>query len=614
MSQAVISGGLDGLRSPVKDSRLDGKLLDILDAAIRARDSRGNWLTLWQECRDIFFPDVESFIGMEMDGSERRSNVFTSLPELARRGLSTTIGAVSRPDGVRWFRARPKRLDLAGNERVKAWLDVVTAITYQALYHPKANMTAVLAASDAGLVTFGTDLVRMGWDVAGKHLTFRGENIKNVVLTQNKNGQIDGASTFKTYTLRQVVAMFGEDMLTSKMREHLASGKHGGLNLEMPFELCHVCMPNADFAHHGFAPGRFPYVSLWFSVGCRELLDKGGYWQFPYLARRWDTVSNEVYGRSPAMTALNDARALLAMEQTFLDAGEMAVRPPLGAWAQMIRGDVNLISGGLTLFESQGYSQTGPPIWPIQTGEIPKAALEYMNVKQQRVEAAFYRDILELPKPDAEKMTAAEIYARDKQYLRQAGPVFVLLEHNSNAPLCDYAFETLQREGQYPPPPEEMFAAGEDYAEVEFEYEGPLKMARDRAEAMKVVEGLGMIQQLAEKMAPEQAQMVQDNFDVDVITRFIGMKNDLPQIIFRPLEAMLADRQARDQQMQQMRMAEMASKMGPAIGQIAGGAARAKDSGLLGTNEPMPINADDFDPQQMLDAVEGVDYNAMAMP
>jgi hypothetical protein len=585
----------------------DPKKLDILAQAVMARDSRTNWLTLWQECRNIFYPDVDSFVGDENPGLERRANVFTSLPELARRGLSTAIGAMTRPEDQRWFRAKPKRNELAGNESVRLWLDLVTSITYQALYHPKANMVAVMMASDAGVTTFGTDIVKMGWDIAGKHLTYINENIKCSVLMQDKFGHIDGCAIFKTCTLRQIISMFGEDKLTDRMKEKLRSGKQGGLDLEQKFELCNVCMPSEDYARRGFAPGRFPFTSLWFSVDCREILDDTkGYWDFPYMVRRWETFGNETYGRSPAMTALNDARALLAMEQTFLDAGEMAVRPPLGAWGHMIRGDVNLVSGGLTLFESQGYAQSGPPIWPIETGEIPKQVLEYMAVKQERVEAAFFRDILELPKPDAEKMTAAEINARHEQYMRQAGPVFARLENNTNVPLVEYAFNTLMREGMFPPPPKEMWEQ-----EVEFEYEGPLKMARDRAEALKVMEGLGMIQQLAGGMAPEQAQQVQDNFDVDVIARYIGMKADLPQMLFKPLDTMLAEREDRAKQMKQMQMAEMASKLGPAIGQIGGAAAKAKQVGMLGSDAPLPINLNEFDPQAISDGMENTDFGQM---
>ena len=585
----------------------DPKLLDILAQAIAARDRRGNWETLWEECRNVFYPDVGSFIGDDTPGTERRGNLYTSLPELARRGLSTAIGAMTRPEDQRWFRAKPKRTELAGNEGVRLWLDVVTSITYQALYNPRANMVSVLSASDAGVVSFGTDVVRMGWDIGGRHLTYSNENIKNSVLFQNKLGAIDGCAIFKTCTLRQIIGMFGQDKLTPRMKDKLRAGKHGGLNLEEPFDLCNVCMPSEDYARRGFAPGRFPFTSLWFCVDGPEVIDvNSGYHEFPYMMRRWETFGNEIYGRSPAMTALNDARALLAMEQTFLDAGEMAVRPALGAWGNLIRGDVNLISGGLTLFESQGYAQSGPPIWPIQTGEIPNQVLEYMSLKQERVEAAFFRDILELPKPDNEKMTAAEINARHEQYLRQAGPVFARLEANTNVPLVEYAFNTLMREGMYPPPPKEMWEQ-----EVEFEYEGPLKMARDRAEAMKVIEGLGMIQQIAQGMAPEQAQQIQDNFDVDVIARFVGMKTDLPQMLFTPLDKMLATREARAKQMQQMQMAEMASKMGPAIGQISQGAARAKDAGLLGNDSPMPLNLNEFDPQTMAQDFETTDFSQM---
>lgn len=577
---------------------IDDKLLDILDQGLKLRDNRSNWMSLWQECRDIFLPDAASFTTTETAGQEGRQANYTSLPELARRGLSTAIQAMMRPDGKRWFKAKPKVVALEGDEQARMWCDLVTAITYNALYDPRANATKVLAEADAGLTSFGTAVVNVGWDAAGKHLTFRGEDLKGAVLLQNKLGKIDAAWIFRTYTLRQVLTLFERDKLTAKMKQELEGGK---VDLEKTFELCHVCIPNEDYKLLGFAPGRLPYASLWFSVSCRELIDKSGYWGFPYITPRWETLAGETYGRSPAMTALNDARALLKMESTFLDAGEMATLPPLGAWADLIRGDAQMFSGGLTLFEGHaGFQQSGPPMWPIQMGQLPREVLQYMDVKQQRVEAAFFRDILELPRADNEKMTAAEIGARHDQYIRQAAPVFSRIEANYNAPLIERVFAILFREGMFPDPPESLYGQ-----EIQFEYESPLKTARDRADAFRVMEGLGMIQNMAAGLGPEKAAEVQDNIDVDIVVRYLAMKTDLPQIIMTPLQKMLEARDARAKQIKQAQMAEMASKLGPAIGQIGGAAAKAKETGMLGTDAPFPFQANDINAEDLL---EGVDY------
>ena len=576
---------------------IDEKLLDILGQGVALRDSRGQWMSLWQECRDIFLPDAASFVGEQPAGTEGRESNYTSLPELARRGLSTAIQAMMRPDGQKWFRAKPTLVMLEGDESARQWLDLVTAITYNALYDPRANATKVLAEADAGLVTFGTGCVYIGWEPAG-HLIFRGEDLKNTVLLQNKMGTIDAAWVFRTYTLRQILTLFPKDKLTTKMKQDLDASK---VDLNKTYELCHACITNEDYKLYGFAPGRLPYASIWYSVGCREVIDKAGYWGFPYIVPRWETLSGETYGRSPAMTALPDARALLKMEQTFLDAGEVAVTPPLGAWADMIRGDAQLYSGGLTMFDGHGgYSQTGPPMWPIQTGQLPREVLEYMNVKQQRVEAAFFRDILELPRPDNEKMTAAEIGARHDQYIRQAAPIFARIEANYNAPMIQRVFEILMREGQFPDPPKALWGQ-----EIQFDYESPLKTARDRSEALKVIEGLGMISQVAAGLGPERGEMMVDNIDPDVVARYLAMKTDLPQILFRPIEDMLQGREVKAAERKQMAMAEMASKVGPALGAVGTMAAKAKDSGMLGTGEPFPFQANEVDTDAML---EDVDY------
>lgn len=582
---------------------LDQKLIAILDHGIRLREDRSQWMVLWEELREIFYPDAETFVGSETEGSDQRQHLYTSIPEIARRGLSSAIQALMRPDGKRWFKAKPKNILLEGDEQVRLWMEIVTQITYGMISDPRANGAKALAETDAALVTFGTGVLHVGWDVNNRHLTHRSESLRNSVLMLDKHGKVCGIYVFRDLTLRQIIGLFGEEKLTNRMKEHLRGGNP---DLDRKFEICHAVIPNEDYKAYGFKPGRFPYASLWYSVGCKELMDRGGYWSFPYVCPRWETMAGEIYGRSPAMTALPDARALLKMEATFLDAGEVAVRPPLGAFADLIRGDVALYSGGLTLFQHHGYENRGQPIWPIQTGELPREVLQYMELKQRRIEAAFFRDILELPQPTNEKMTAAEINARHDQYLRQAAPVFARIEANYNAPYIDRVFQIGMENGMYPMPPEQLHGQ-----EIEFEYESPLKMARDRAEALKVMDGLSMIVNMAAGVAPMNpgiAMNMLENFDEDVITRFVSMKADLPQVLMRPLEQMLQAREARAKEQKQMQMAELAAKVGPAIGNIGQAAAKAKESGLLGNDTPFPIAPSDVDPASVL---EGVDYEEL---
>jgi hypothetical protein len=52
---------------------------------------------------------------------------------------------------------------------------------------------------------------------------------------------------------------------------------------------------------------------------------------------------------------------------------------------------------------------------------------------------------------------------------------------------------------------------------------------------------------------------------------------------------MMAEREARAKKLQQMQMAEMASKVAPAAGALMDSATRAKEGGMLGFDQPLPL-------------------------
>jgi hypothetical protein len=556
-----------------------------LSQAIKARDDRPQWMTLWQELADLFLPNRGDFTRQRVPGDERSDTLWDTGPQLAARGLTSAIATMLRPPGKQWFKAKAKRAHLNNVEAVRLWLYEVTQITYEALYDPRVNADKTLSEVDADLVVFGTGIGRIDFDKAKKHLVIRSASLASTVLFAGKDGNPIGVASFSQPTLRQIVDEFGEDKLTEKMREDYNRAEP---NLDRTYEIVHIVLPNADWQAMGGKTSRFPYASMWISVGCKALIDEKGFYDFPYFCPRWDTLTGEVYGRSPAMVALPDSRIVHAMSKTFLEAGEFALRRPTWSYADMIQGELQLFPGGHTVIDMSGFQGSGSPINTIEIGAFPDKIFEVYQTKQEQVAAAFFRDILELPGARDADMTATEINARLDQFLRQAAPIFSRVEHTYNAPLVNRAFNVLMREGMYPDPPEEMWEE-----DVEFEYESPIKVAREKAEAMKVIEGLQMVLPLAEaqaKLTGGPADIL-DNLDFDVAVRVILAKADIPQKIMRPIEQMMADREQRQKKIDQMQKAEMASKLAPAAGQIGDTMIKAKEAGMLGFDDPMPIPA-----------------------
>lgn len=556
-------------------------LLDILAMGRRLKDQRSTWLSHWEELASYFLPNREGFLGNQTDGEERGHRNYTDGPQLSRRGLSTAISTMLRPTGKRWFRAVTKDPKLMADLEVQAWLHMVTEITYQAIYDPRAKMEKAFAEGDNDLVTFGTNCIRIGWNEAEGHLTYKTHHLRDMVLFVDGANIINLAWYFGKWPLRDIVDMFGKENLPKKLAEACSGAKP---KWEEKFEICHAVVPNKDYERFGFAPGRFPYRSIWFSPEDKEVIDgEGGYWEFPYLCARWDTSTGEVYGRSPAMIALDSARLANEIARDLADSGANVVRPPLGAWADFLSGDVDLRASGLTLFNAQGAFDrtTSTPIWPIATGAMPKEILEFLGITLDNVAAAFFRDILELPSARDADLTATEINARLDQYARQAAPVFSRVEVDYNAGHINRVFPILLRQGRYPEPPEALYDQ-----DIEFEYESPLKTLRDKAEVLKIAEGLTIMKEMAAGLSPEKAIEMEDNLSMDALTRFAAAKLDLPPVIMEPIENVIAAREARAKKMEMAEMAALANQAAPAL--AAAGSAGKNLLGAGGAAEGLP--------------------------
>lgn len=563
----------------------------VLQFAIKCREHRqSHWDHRWEELAEFFHPDREGFIAEQHDGNERRDSVYGSISELSARALASHLATTLRPAGRTWFKAKAKDERLNASSAVRVWCDLVTRITYAHLYDARANFERQAAECDTDLVVFGTGVIRPGWNKAGGHLTFRSHHLKQVCLATDHTGSPDMIFIFWDLTLRQVAQMFPEDKLPDAIKDKLGQQN---CNLEEKVEILNACLPNEDYKRYGAKGGRFPYASLWIAVKEKELIDEGGFHEFPYVTPRWQTFTGETYGRSPAMTALRDARLHDAMTRSFIDAAELAMMPPLQGPAQAVKGGIDLRSGGFTAYDLQGFGGNTSgrgPIQPIELGALPSQAFELLTKIEERIGAAFFRDILELPSMASKDITATEINARLDQYLRVAAPIFARLE-TYNAGIINRVFNILAREQQYPEAPPELQGK-----EVEFEYEGPMKQARDKAEALKIVEGLQLIGGVAQ-VVPTAI----DNLDGDVTVRLLGHRADLPEVIFKDVTAMMQERAARAKQMEMAQMAEMAGKAGPALAHIANATSKAKEAGVIDTSSQFPVPATEFDPSQLIE-------------
>lgn len=281
-----------------------------------------------------------------------------------------------------------------------------------------------------------------------------------------------------------------------------------------PFEeidILHVVMPSDDYGP--FKPKktkRFPFASVYINKDGMNVLEEGGYFEFPYLHRRWRVPDDSVYGYSPAaMLGLVDARVLQSQARVILDAGELAVAPPLLARRDAILGGINNFAGAVTYLDLEYDERLGEALRPVQVGGDVRLGLEMKVDTRNILQAAWYLNKLTLPSD--KDMTAYEASERIAEYIRSAGPVFEPFEADNDRVL-HALFGSMLRIGYFggvDEIPPEMIGG-----EIKFDFDTPVSQAYKRVKvvrAKEMVEALGMVAQFD--------QQVVDNVDFDKMYR-----------------------------------------------------------------------------------------------
>lgn len=450
--------------------------------------ARGNLMLLWQDIAENFYPERADFTVKRDIGDDYAGNLTSSYPLLVRRELGDSISSMLRPRGQQWFSIsidRDDRLDNSG----KQWLEWATGVQKRAMYDRNSQFVRATKEGDHDFASFGQPIISCEVDWSTTTLLYRCWHLRDVAWCERYNGTIGDIHRNWNPDIRTLMAIFGKDKLHRNVVKQLDKTPYNTIRCR------HIVIPTD--VYDGDKKYRTPYVSIFIDLENNHLISEVASWSQIYCIPRWQTVSGSQYAYSPATVAgLPDARLLQAMTLTLLEAGEMAVRPPLIATKEAIRGDVAVYAGGITWVDAQYDERLGEVLRPMMQDKsgLP-FGMDVAEEKKQMLQQAFYLNKLSLPPPDRE-MTAYETGQRIQEYIRNALPLFEPMENEYNGALCEMTFDALMRVGAFGSPedfPESL--QGED---VRFKFESPLHQAIERQKGQKFLEAKSLLREAAE--------------------------------------------------------------------------------------------------------------------
>jgi hypothetical protein len=462
----------------------DARPLDAKDL-IRRGDflfgQRGDLMNLWQEIGENFYPERADFTFRRSLGDEFAGHLTSSYPLMVRRELGNAFSSMLRPRDQPWLNVsveQEDRLDRAGRE----WLEWATGVQRRAMYDRKTQFVRATKEGDNDFAAFGQCVISRETDHKERALLYRCWHLRDVAWAEKYNGTTPETHRKWKPTCAELASLF-PNTCHPKVKQRVEKEPFSTV------ECRHVVMLAEDYnSAGGGKKWRTPYVSIHLDAENSCIMEEAGSWSPVYTKPRWQTVSGSQYAYSPATVAgLPDARLIQAMTLTLLEAGEMAVRPPMVGVKEAFRSDLQIFAGGFTAVDAEYDERLGEVLRPlVQDKNGLPFGLEITRDTREMLSSAFYLNKLSLPPAGNGEMTAFETGQRIQEYIRNALPLFEPMESEYNGAICEDSFDELLRLGAFGQPqdiPESIRGA-----EIQFRFESPLHEAIERRKGTKFLE------------------------------------------------------------------------------------------------------------------------------
>ena len=505
----------------------------------RLSSQRQNWETHWQEVADYMMPRKADVTKLRSKGDKRTELIFDSSPLQAVELLAASLHGMLTNPSTPWFSLRFKEEDMEFEDEAKEWLESATDVMYTAFN--RSNFQQEIFELYHDLITFGTAAMFIEED-EDDILKFSTRHINEMYISENDKGRID--TIFRKFKLsaRAAIQKFGS---TTEFEVIAKKDPYEEV------EIIHAVYPRSDFDVTKQDQKNMPFESVYMSEKGEEL-SVSGYREFPFVVPRYLKASHEIYGRSPAMTALPDVKMLNEMSKTTIKAAQKQVDPPLLVPDDGFLLPVRTVPGGLNFYRAG----TRDRIEPLNIGANNPLGLNMEEQRRNSIRNSFY--VNQLMMQQGPQMTATEVIQRNEEKMRLLGPVLGRLQSELLKPLIDRAFNILLRKNMFAPAPE--FLAGKD---VEIEYVSPLAKAQKSTELQAIMRGIEIMGSLA-NVAP-----VFDYVNFDKLVKHLMDIVGVPQKILKPQSQVNAERQQKQQQQEQMQQMQQLQQVAEAGGKVA---------------------------------------------
>ncbi|HEC61369.1 MAG TPA: hypothetical protein ENI27_03850 [bacterium] len=329
---------------------------DLLQRLGTLKKIREPYQPVWKQVTDYVLPrrsfwDLNATPGKKPTQKLFDGTALTELQLLVDGMLGNIVSA-----HLRWIKLTME--DRRQNEIpwVRDWLEEVENVLYAEF--ARSNFYEAMSEFFLDAASIGTGIMLVEDDLSSRRILFSTRHMKECYLAEGRYGTVDTLYREFFMSNRQADQTWGNKLSVAR-QERVKVDPFGRARF------IHACFPRAERDPGKIDQSNKAWSSFYIDTHYHnnEFIEEGGYDDFPYLTWRWRKNSDEIYGRSPAIDAIQDIMRLNQIGKSNLEITQLGGMPPLNVPSSM-RGRERIIPRGYNY-----YDNPKELIFPINLGQ-----------------------------------------------------------------------------------------------------------------------------------------------------------------------------------------------------------------------------------------------------
>jgi hypothetical protein len=560
---------------------------------------RETWRAHWIDVKNLFLPYRTRWLddgGVPNRGTKKMQYIVDNCPMLALRTMSAGLMAGMTSPSRPWFRLSVEDKAIYAKPGVAEWCEDATDAVHRIL--AKSNFYRQMPTFYSEIGAFGTAALgdyEIPYDPskrASAIVNFTTYTAGEYWCANNDEGIVDTFFRKFKWTVRQVVEKFVSDPSDAddpgwENIQPSTKALWRSRKWDEWTDIVHVIEPNDRWEAGALGTTGMQTRSVYYEMGGSPdmLLGVLGFHNRPVKVARWDTNSDSVYGHSPAMYCLGDAKQLMVQQKRKMQGIDKQMDPPLIGDAAMKRSTVSQLPGDITWLETTSATTFGlKPLYEVKP-DLQNMLVD-LEETRKRIRAGMYEDVFQMMRSLDDQLksgiTATEINARKQEQLLELGPLLDRLTGELLEPVIEDMFDLAvkrsklawqheirhlpippQAERFLPPPPPALQGV-----KLKIDYISILAQAVRVAE----VQGINQVTQYVLQLVEAKPE-VMDKINFDKAIEILAERTGVPPEMIVADEVVKQIRQARAKAQQQQQQSEQQST------QIQAASAAAKNLG-----------------------------------